>query len=701
MSIFERGLLSRLFQRHTKSADRDETGAVWQTIYPSNVVERNLLANNKEWVFIAVDKVALATTAVRFKVMRYRRSGDDQEVFDHPLVDFLESPVEGLTGKDFIYLNTAYKELTGNAFWELLNRKRVRPLIPTAVRPVIKNGELLGYKYSEDGRERAIPVDDVLHDRYADPRKPYWGAGKLERIARWVDTSSYANEFLRLFFVNGAQFGGFITTEEESEERIKLIKAGLVNEHTGVENAHKLAVLPKGSDYKEATANMSEMQFRELDEQYRDKILSGFGVPKTLVGLTTEVNRASAEASEYIFAKYTVKPVVDDLVEFLNTKVAPLFDSSGTYYFAYDEFIPDNMDVKLREQEIALNKQPYKTVNEVRAEQGLPPVTGGDVVYGSPLQVPLGTIPQSPEPTPPDDSPDEDDEDDDPPQKAAPRRARKHFRKERAVDDIVEKAGKFLAANHDPDAASHKQFVGRVESFVDRLAEKVRDFNRRQQALVMQNLSRITKAVSKGDMFDQEQEVEAMIDFVEPLLKGLFIEQAVAEFQVQGFEGTFNTESERVRKVVDRAVRRLAKSYNSTTANLLKQVLNDGIQEGDGLDQLTERVQSVYEFSNTHRARQVAHTESFYIANRASKEAYAESGVVKTMRWYTAADERVCEFCGPQHGRVIDVQGNFYKKGEVVEGREGGQLPLNYRTIDVPPLHPACRCFVRPERIEV
>jgi hypothetical protein len=97
----------------------------------------------------------------------------------------------------------------------------------------------------------------------------------------------------------------------------------------------------------------------------------------------------------------------------------------------------------------------------------------------------------------------------------------------------------------------------------------------------------------------------------------------------------------------------------------------------------------------------VAETESFYIANKASREAYIQSGVVKTMRWWTAEDERVCEFCGPMHGRVIGVKEVFFKKGEVVAGRDGGNLNLNYRTMDVPPLHTSCRCFVRPEEISV
>lgn len=45
-------------------------------------VERALLEQNKDWVYISVDKIAKAVAAVRFKVMRHSTSGDDQEVFD-------------------------------------------------------------------------------------------------------------------------------------------------------------------------------------------------------------------------------------------------------------------------------------------------------------------------------------------------------------------------------------------------------------------------------------------------------------------------------------------------------------------------------------------------------------------------------------------------------------------------------------------
>ena len=405
----------------------------------STITERTLLEANKEWVFIAVDKIATSLAGIRFKVMRYARNGDDQEVFEGPLVDFLEKPAKSFTGKDFVYLTTVYKELTGNAFWEIVSKKDLRPLIPTHITAKAKNGEIITYECTEDGQVRTILPKHMLHDRYIDPARPWWGKGKLQRVARWVDTSSFVAEFLSRFFVNGATFGGFIETEEETEERINLIKLGIANDHAGVHNAHKIGVLPKGSKFSKVTANMAEMEMGETDDRYRDKILAAFGVPKSILGIVEDVNRANAEANEYVYAKYTIKPIADQFIEFLNTTVAPMLDPSGKLYYAYDDFVPVNQEIEIKRQQLALGKQQYMTVNEVRASQGLPPVKGGDEIYGDPYLLPLGTPAPAPEP-----NGDDDDEDTKKPKKSMSIRARQAHAVERALDDVAEKIGDAL-----------------------------------------------------------------------------------------------------------------------------------------------------------------------------------------------------------------------------------------------------------------
>lgn len=703
MDIFSQ--IKSIFGKQKSAGSGNATG-VWENIGgPANAYqEMNALAANSEWVGIAVDLIAKSAASVRIKVMRYQ-NGDDVEVFNGPLYEFLENPGDGFTGKDFVYLNTVYKELTGNAFWQKDNRK-VIPLLPTHVRPNLNKEQtkVLSYRLSQGGHETNLAVEDVLHDRYIDPARPYWGVGKLTKIAKWIDTSTFATEFLRRFFLNGASFGGFITTEEETAERIAMIKAGLQNDHVGVHNAHKVGVLPKGSDYKRVTGNMSEIEMGATDDRYRDKILAAFGVPKSLVGLVEDVNRANAEANEYMFARYTIKPVIEDLMDFLNVYVAKTLDPSGRHYFDYDEFVPVNMDLELREREIALNRQAYKTVNEVRSEVGLEAIDGGDVVYGPPFQQPLGSSYSPYEPITPPNPKDDNKTAKKPRRRGISARVRKVEEKEVKIKELAEKAAQKAAeyeSTKDPDEVAHKSFVGRVESYLERVAQAVILFNDNQKRRVIQDLNQITKAVSKGDLYDMNAEIAVMVDFVEPLLRGLMTEQAMAEYEAQGFEGAFDSGDAMLRKVTEQEAKRLAKTYNATTAKLLKSALDEGIKNGEGLAELTKRVQEVYGFSDVTRAKMVAHTESFHIANQGSLEAYRQSGVVTSQRWYTAEDERVCPHCYPMNGTVIDIDEKYFEKGSTLVGSDGSTLQLNYRAIDTPPLHSNCRCFIRPETITI
>jgi len=94
-------------------------------------------------------------------------------------------------------------------------------------------------------------------------------------------------------------------------------------------------------------------------------------------------------------------------------------------------------------------------------------------------------------------------------------------------------------------------------------------------------------------------------------------------------------------------------------------------------------VASVFDLTEKYRAERVARTTVFATANDAAREAYIQSGVVKTVVWHTAEDELVCPECGPYDGKEIDVNDSF-----------GNDL------VD-PPLHVNCRCFTNAGEIRV
>ena len=247
----------------------------------------------------------------------------------------------------------------------------------------------------------------------------------------------------------------------------------------------------------------------------------------------------------------------------------------------------------------------------------------------------------------------------------------------------------------------HKDFVGRTSEFEKQLLKLMVEFNLKQKNEVLQNLVTAIKAVTKADLFDEDLAVQAVIDFAEPLLKQLSAEQIEAEWGVQGFAGTPDTNPQRMATFIERSTKKMAKSYNATALDLLTKKLNMGIANGDSLVELTKAVEEIYEFSDTVRAKMVARSETFNAANASSNEAYKQSDVVISVEWFTAEDEKVCQWCAPLDGQTFDVGETIFKKDTQYEGSDGGIMNLDYRSIIHPPLHPSCRCFIQPSEIKV
>ena len=128
------------------------------------------------------------------------------------------------------------------------------------------------------------------------------GFGVVQGIAQWIDADNYQTEFNRRFFLNGAKVGGYLESDTaRSPEMLEYMKKSFEALFKGVDNAYRIAALPKGTTFKEGTTSQKEMDFVEGKKDSRDSILAGFRVPRTVLGITDDVNRANAEATNFVF----------------------------------------------------------------------------------------------------------------------------------------------------------------------------------------------------------------------------------------------------------------------------------------------------------------------------------------------------------------------------------------------------------------
>jgi len=684
------------------------------------------------WVYACVRAISEEIANMRWRL--FQMKGDEAtEIFDHEILDLLHGVSEMQTGYELKYLIGSHLELAGN-FYAVMDGvkagadgkpqgkpKALYPLNPSGVRVVVDHtkfpSRIMKFEYTSYGKRYEFDPSQILHIKYPDPSDEHEGIGTAQSIPLWIDADNYAMEFNRRFFINGARIGGILESENaRTESQLQFIKKSFEAIHKGYDSAYKTLVLPKGTKYTQASENHKDMDFNSLMIMMRDRILAGFRVPRTVLGITDDVNRANAEATNYIFALRTIKPKMQLIVSYLNEFLVPLYGEN--LYLDFEDPVPENTELKVKEMEAANG---VLTPNEQRERYfGYEPVENESA---DSLLYPITTQPLS------EDTSQNTDTNKDKPQKSKRTKhtlrtgsgARPSVRYAKAAKmqqslskDFGEKmtdafkefqkqqkevSQKSIRDLTDKDwAVIYRSFETRIEPYIKLTANAIRKLNHGQKARVLRNIENAIKSVKSAKgvvvdaLFNLKDEIGITINLVTPVLTDLYDKEGIAAGSLVGFDSPALQ-----RSVIDRSISLMAKSYNETTLNLLKSKLDQGIAEGQSISDLKNTISDIYEFSDTTRAEMVARTEAFRTANLATKEAWKQSGVVETVKWYTAEDSLVCPLCAPMDGKVISVNDNFFDKGDTAQGSDGSSLDITYSDVETPPLHPDCRCYIRPE----
>ncbi len=675
---------------------------IWQS--NKKVSSEQALNLNKGWVYTCVRAIAEGMSGMKFKLYRIKNNEDKEEVKDHPLLDLLNYVNDFTSCEELKYLTSSYLELCGNAYW-LLDRDKdgQEPRAIFALNPkylkVIKGklpNPILGYEYKVGNEEKQkFEPWQVIHFRYPDPNDPYEGSGTLQAIMEWVDLDNWITQINTNYFKNGVRLSGTIETDQSlSPEQMEYLRRSFEAIYKGSENSYQVGVMPNGAKLKEGGSTPKEMDFPNFTDVSRDRILAGFRVPKTVLATAeSSTNRATAETATYVFAALTLKPKMQHISGYLNEYLVPIYGDDLVLEF--DDPVPENTQNKIEEMKAATANQPVISLNEARQKYyGLEPVENGDAVMTDFSKTPVGVVKPKPK------AMNEGRE-----KHQTKQQLKKSFAKNvRSKKDIVESvAGKALEVfknmlpvkksitemTDEEYAPVHKAFVGRVTPFEKAQKEVVQKFNAKQKKEVLKNLSKIVKGFKKEKamtLFDKEEDTKILIDLSTPIHEELYGKEAIEAAKLIGMTETDFLTPE-VRRAIQAAMELMSETYNETTIELLTSKLEEGIAAGESIDGLTNLVEQVYEFSDQVRAETVARTESFRTANEATRDTWEQSGVVKTLKWYTAADEIVCDQCGPMNGTVVDVDEPFDINSDYGDG---------YNPQDI---HPNCRCYIRPDEI--
>lgn len=309
-----------------------------------------------------VARLFQGVSSVKWHLYRKSTTGDPQdrvEIVSHALLDLIAKPNNFQTFGEIMARGQQHWELTGETSIVLGFAGGVKypldmwVLRPDRIAPVPDPYRFLaGWIYTAPGDSEKIPLETRELLRMVDPSPidPYRGAGAVQALVRDLDANRYTKEWQAAFFENSAQPGGYIVADHRMDDgEFEEVTKRWKEQHQGTSKAHRVALL-ENMTWQQNSFSIRDLQLAEMEGLGRDKILAAFGMSKSMIGVVEDVNRANAEAGEYMFAADMIKPRLVNWRQMLNQQLLPLFDPTGRLELDFDDPVPANSEANIAER---------------------------------------------------------------------------------------------------------------------------------------------------------------------------------------------------------------------------------------------------------------------------------------------------------------------------------------------------------------
>lgn len=628
-------LFTKLFPR-TKQAPRFNYAFNSGGMIPPDRTADGFLRAYSEigWLYAVVFRIALGCGEVKWRLYNGSERSQRTQVAKHPLLSLLDTINPFQTGSEFIELHQIYMDLIGESFWILNYNALGEPAeiwIPQPNKMSVvpdRNKFIKGYVYGSGQDAIPFDVNEVIHHKYPNPLNQYRGLGPAQAIAVDLDAEMYSGQWNRNFFFNSARPDGVIQFDYNlSDEQFGKLSKQWNEKYKGTSKAHQVALLEGGGKYVQIANSVKDMDFGALKRLTRDVILGVYGMPLSVMGISENVNKANAEAGDYTFARWIVKPRLNRIKNKLNEQFVSKFRKAANLELDFDEVVPETIEQKMLLAESGLRAS-YLTRNEARQMRGmdvLPPEVG-DV-----LLTPMNLIE-----TPADGSPVRN-----PPTPAAPPAVAPE---ETEPEELPEESPGKKSLTVDHKRAHWEAFARKTEREEQSFQRVFREVFAHQKTAVADAYAR-TGALNETILISEQAVANDAKRF----------QGAIEMVYHSGFEDAVS--GSKTLKQLDEAALtwiwkrslKLVKDINTTTLEEIRAQLAAGFEAGESIQQLTSRIVGYFDGNAQYRAERVSRTEVIAANNEGILDRYEKEGVEESEFYASPA---ACVECTALNGEI-------------------------------------------------
>lgn len=306
-----------------------------------------------------------------------------------------------MSNKDFFSCVEAQRNLHGNAFIYIKRGSGfVRQLIPldsSRVQIYIDDAGLLNsrnmiwYVYTDlDGSQYKLKYGDIIHLKHT-TIDGLQGISPISSLSSIVENGKASQQFVNKFYKNGMQSKGIITyTGDMDTKAEKLFREKFEQMSSGINNAHRVSMIPLGFTYQDVSMKFADSQFLEINNFNALQIANSFGIKAHQLNnleRSTHTNIAEQQRQFYVD---TLQGILTSYEQEFNYKLLTTKDRNAGMYFRFNVETMLRSDIEKRYEGYRTAIQNgFLTPNEVRRKEQLQPLDGGDNLICNGNMIPI------------------------------------------------------------------------------------------------------------------------------------------------------------------------------------------------------------------------------------------------------------------------------------------------------------------------
>lgn len=390
-----RGLGARVSRTDDTTLDAmnwPDTG--WASPTAAGVMVGQASAMQVSAVFACVSLLSYDLAKLGANIFRGDRKGERQKASDHFLAPLFVKPASWLTWFEFCGMLEASLLLRGNGYAVILRNPRGEPTQLVPINPdrvalwESTDGQLF-YMVTRSGLHQMavlrnepllIPAEDIFHLKGL-TLNGLIGLSPIGMARESIGLAIAQEQLASRWAANSAKPSGVLQTDQKlSEEAAKRLKDNWRELNSGLYNAGKTAVLEQGLKWQQLSMTMQDMEFIASRNFQLEEIARIYRVPMHMLGTSTSVrgNTVTQLAQEYL--NYSLST----WIELWEQRIAFTFDLDPEELFiSFDvnRLLKADIQTRYAANRLALGGTGWRTINQVRADEGEPPIGGGDVVF--------------------------------------------------------------------------------------------------------------------------------------------------------------------------------------------------------------------------------------------------------------------------------------------------------------------------------